>query len=92
MRLAKQLHKNRSFYILYHEIQVCLLFLKNEDNLNNKNGRGVLTLFPLIMPIALLQQDNANLFFTLIINRIICFSQFELIFEIQAGHTSFSSI
>ena len=36
---------------LQNEIQVCFLLKKNEDNSDDKNHRGVLTLFLLIMQI-----------------------------------------
>ena len=34
---------------LFNDIQVCFLFKKNENNLNNKNLHYVWRLFPLVM-------------------------------------------
>ena len=61
--MSLQLHKNLYFYILFLEIEVCFLLQMNEDNLNNKSNSSVLTLFLLIMQIALLPQDNVSLLF-----------------------------
>ena len=54
-----------------------------KTNQTIKIRRGVLMLFLLIMMAVFLQQDNTNLLFFLIgiINIIICFLQFVLIFE-----------
>ena len=45
------LHTWNTFYtfLLLHEIKVYFLFLKNEDNPNNKNHHDVLILFHLII-------------------------------------------
>ena len=61
-----------------------ILFLHTFScSLNNVNHPYVLKLLFSIIHIIFLLEDNANLFLTLgIIWRIICFSQFELIFEI----------
>ena len=39
--LAKEFHKNISFHILFHEIQVCFFSQKKEDNSNNEYHHGV---------------------------------------------------
>ena len=44
------------------------------------------------MQSVLLLQDNTNLFSLGIIKKVICFSQFELIFEIKPGHISISLV
>ena len=52
--------KNCDFYIFFHVFLVYFLFYMNEDNLNNKSHHYDLMLFPLIIQICFLLQDNAN--------------------------------
>ena len=56
-----QRYKNLYFHILFYEIQVCFLFLTNENNSNNKNHHHVLTVSLFIMLIVFLWQYNAIL-------------------------------
>ena len=55
---ALQRCKNLYFDILFYTIQVCFLFQKNEDNCENENHRGILTLFLLVMQVLFLLQHN----------------------------------
>ena len=74
---AKQFHKNLSFYILIHEVQVCFLLQKNENNSNKKKSPWC---FDVTDFGSISWLDNVNSLG--IIKRIIRFSQFELISEI----------
>ena len=55
---ALQRCKNLYFHLLFYTIQVCFLFQKNEDNYENENHRGILTLFLLVMLVLFLLQHN----------------------------------